>query len=67
MDYEKFEFETISHRYKILNKNYKIVYDSSRRNKWGSEVYVEMKVNFCIRVTDQVVLRISKNYGKHTL
>ena len=34
------EFDTTSQKYKILNNNYNIIYDSSKRNKWCPEGYV---------------------------
>ena len=34
------EFDTSSQKYKILNHKYKLIYDSSKRNKWSPEDYV---------------------------
>ena len=36
----KIEFDTRSQKYKILNYKYKLIYDSSKHNKWSSEDYV---------------------------
>ena len=34
------EFDTRSQKYKVLNNKYNIIYDSSKRSKWGPEDYV---------------------------
>ena len=41
MDYGILEFDPRSKKHKILNHKYKVLYDSSRRNKWSPEDYVD--------------------------
>ena len=40
MDYGILDFDTRSQKYKILNHKSKVLYDSSKRNKWSPEDYV---------------------------
>ena len=40
------EFDTRSQKYKGLNNKYKIIYDSSKQNKWGPEDYVAYESYF---------------------
>ena len=40
------EFDTRSQKYKILNNKYNIIYDSSKRNKWGPGDYVAYESYF---------------------
>ena len=40
LEFGNFEFDTGSQKYKVLNNKYLIIYDSSKRNKWGPEDYV---------------------------
>ena len=40
------EFDTRSHKYKILNNKYKLIYDSSKRSEWGPEQLVAYESYF---------------------
>ena len=40
------EFDTRSQKYKILNNKYKLIYDSSKRSKWGPERLVAYESYF---------------------
>ena len=40
------EFDTRSQKYKILNDKYKLIYDSSKRSKWGPEQLVAYESYF---------------------
>ena len=40
------EFDTRSQKYKVLNENYNIIYDSSKQNKWGPDDYVAYESYF---------------------
>ena len=40
------EFDTRSQKYKVLNNEYNIFYDSSKQNKWGPEDYVAYESYF---------------------
>ena len=40
------EFDTRSQKYKLLNHNYNLIYDSSKRNKWSPEDYVAYESYF---------------------
>ena len=40
LEYGIIEFDTRSQKYKILNDKYKLIYDSSKRSKWGPEQLV---------------------------
>ena len=40
------EFDTRSQKFKVLNKNYKIIYESSKPSKWGPEDYVAYESYF---------------------
>ena len=40
------EFDTRSHKYKVLNNKYKLIYDSSKRSEWGPEQLVAYESYF---------------------
>ena len=40
------EFDTRSQNYKILNHKYNLIFDSTKRNKWGPEGYVAYESYF---------------------
>ena len=40
------ELDTRSHKYKILNNKYKLIYDSSKRSEWGPEQLVAYESYF---------------------
>ena len=40
------EFDTRSQKYKVLNNKYKLIYDSSKRSKWGPEQLVAYESYF---------------------
>ena len=40
LEYGIIEFDTRSQKYKVLNNKYHIIYDSSKRSKWGPEQLV---------------------------
>ena len=40
LEYGIIEFDTRSQKYKVLNHKYNLIYDSSKRSKWGPEDYV---------------------------
>ena len=40
LEYGIIEFDTRSQKYKVLNNKYKLIYDSSKRSKWGPEQLV---------------------------
>ena len=42
------EFDTRSQKYEVLNNKYKIIYDSSKQNKWGLKIMLLMKVIFSL-------------------
>ena len=46
LEYGIFEFDTRSQKYKILNDKYKLIYDSSKRSKWGPEQLVAYESYF---------------------
>ena len=40
------KFDTRSQKYKVLNHKFKLIYDSSKQNKWGPENYVAYESYF---------------------
>ena len=46
LEYGIIEFDTRSQKYKILNDKYKLIYDSSKRSKWGPEQLVAYESYF---------------------
>ena len=48
LEYGIIEFDTRSQKYKVLNDKYKLIYDSSKRSKWGPEQLVALKVTFSL-------------------
>ena len=46
LEFVTIEFDTRSQKYKVLNNKYNILYDSSKRNKWGPEDYVAYESYF---------------------
>ena len=40
------EFDTRSQKYKVLDNKYKLIYDSSKRSKWGPEQLVAYESYF---------------------
>ena len=46
LEYGIFEFDTRSQKYKVLNNKYKLIYDSSKRSKWGPEQLVAYESYF---------------------
>ena len=46
LEFGMIEFDTRSQKYKILNHKYKVIYDSSERNKWSPEDYVAYQCYF---------------------
>ena len=46
LEFGNIEFDTRSRKYKVINKNYNIIYDSSRGSKWGPEDYVAYESYF---------------------
>ena len=46
LEYGIFELDTRSQKYKVLNNKYKIIYDSSKRSKWGPEQLVAYESYF---------------------
>ena len=45
-EYGIIEFDTRSQKYKVLNNKYKLIYDSSKRSKWGPEQLVAYESYF---------------------
>ena len=48
LEFDIIEFDTRSQKYKVLNNKYNIIYDSSKRNKWGPEDYVAYESYFLV-------------------
>ena len=46
LEYGIIEFDTRSQKYKILNDKYNLIYDSSKRSKWGPEQLVAYESYF---------------------
>ena len=46
LEYGIIEFDTRSQKYKVLNNKYKVIYDSSKRSKWGPEQLVAYESYF---------------------
>ena len=46
LEYGIIEFDTRSQKYKVLNNKYKLIYDSSKRSKWGPEQLVAYESYF---------------------
>ena len=46
LEYGIIEFDTRSQKYKFLNDKYKLIYDSSKRSKWGPEQLVAYESYF---------------------
>ena len=46
LEYGIIEFDTRSQKYKVLNDKYKLIYDSSKRSKWGPEQLVAYESYF---------------------
>ena len=46
LEYGMIEFDTRSQKYKVMNHMYNLVYDSSKRSKWGPEDYVAYESYF---------------------
>ena len=46
LEYGIIEFDTRSQKYKVLNHRYNIIYDSSKRSKWGPEHLVAYESYF---------------------
>ena len=46
LEYGIIEFDTRSQKYKVLNNKYKLIYDSSKRSKWGPEQLVACESYF---------------------
>ena len=46
LEYGKIEFDTRSQKYKVLNHRYNLIYDSSKRSKWGPEQLVAYESYF---------------------
>ena len=46
LEYGITEFDTRSQKYKVLNNKYKLIYDSSKRSKWGPEQLVAYESYF---------------------
>ena len=46
LDFVIIELDTRSQKYKILNHKNKVIYDSSKRNKWSPEDYVSYESYF---------------------
>ena len=46
LEYGIIEFDTRSQKYKVLNNKYNLIYDSSKRNKWGPEQLVAYESYF---------------------
>ena len=49
LEFGKIEFVSRPQKYKILNHKYKVIYDSSKRNKWSPEDYVAYE-NYFLQV-----------------
>ena len=46
LEYGIIEFDTRSQKYKVLNNKYNLIYDSSKRSKWGPEQLVAYESYF---------------------
>ena len=46
LEYGIIEFDTRSQKYKVLNNKYRLIYDSSKRSKWGPEQLVAYESYF---------------------
>ena len=46
LEYGIIEFDTRSQKYKVLNNKYKLIYDASKRSKWGPEQLVAYESYF---------------------
>ena len=46
LEYGIIEFDTKSQKYNVLNHRYNLIYDSSKRSKWGPEDYVAYESYF---------------------
>ena len=54
LEYGIIEFDTRSQKYKVLNNKYIIIYDSSKRSKWGPEQLVAYESYFFTGILEEM-------------
>ena len=67
LEYGLIEFDTRSQKYKVLNNKYNLIYDSSKRSKWGPEQLVAYESYFFTGDEYNRVKRFSEEMSDQTI